>query len=164
MMRSVSSVFPNSMPGFLVSRFISNRSSRSGFFPARIVRHWRGGNLLLFDQFFRRVFRWKWRWDRFCCAVCEFIGKFFDETLCRPRASFAEGADRTASNVVPNCFQCAWVFGHSAAAQHPVSYFLHPKRTFPARCALATALMRIKLVDVVKRPNHIARVVQHDDT
>src|SRR5205823_11844325 len=117
------------VPAFLIHL---DRSRRSGFFPARIVGHWRGGNLLLFDQFFRRVFRWKRRWDRFCCAVCEFLWKFFDQTLCRPRASFAESADRTATNVVPIGLQCASVFGHSAAAHLRFSHFLHPSQTSPA--------------------------------
>src|SRR5438105_3389081 len=130
------------LPAFLIHL---DRARRSGFLPARIVRHWRGGNLLLFDQFFRRVFRRKrWR-DGFRCAFRKFLWKFFDKTLCWPGTRFAEGADRTASDVVPNCFQCAWIFGHAAAAQHAIGDLLHPERAFPAGRALAAAFVSIKL-------------------
>ena len=47
--------------------------------------------------------------------------------------------------------------------QHSLCDFLHPERTFAAGRALAAALMRIKLVDVVECPNHIPGIVHHDD-
>ena len=124
--------------------------------------HWCGGNLFLFDQLLRRIFRWKWwrHWLR--CALCEFLLEFLDKTLRWPGAGLAERADGPASDVIADCFQSFWIFGHATAAQHSVGDLLHPKRTFPARRALATALVGIKLVDVVERPNHIARVIQHD--
>ena len=127
------------------------------------MRHRRGGNLFLFDQCFWRVFRRQRRRQRLRGTCGKFLREFRDKTLRRPGAGFAERADSPAGDIVADCFQCPRVFRHAATEQHAVGDFLHPKRTFPARCTLATALMRVKLVDVVKGPNHIARVIQHDD-
>ena len=41
---------------------------------------------------------------------------------------------------------------------------LHPKRSFPAGRALAATFVGVKFVDVVQRPDHVARVIHHDDS
>src|SRR6266480_1965301 len=148
------------VPAFLIHL---DCSRSAGFFPARIMCHWGGGNLFFFDQFLWRVFWWERRRHRLSSTRGKFFRKFLNEALRWPGAGFAERADGPASDVIADCFQSFWIFGHATAAEHSVGDLLHPKRTFPARRALATALVGIKLVDVVERPNHIARVIQHDD-
>ena len=81
----------------------------------------------------------------------------------RPGARFAERADRAPGDIVGDGLQRVGILRDPAAEQHAVGDFLHPKRTFAARRALAAALVRIKFVDVVERPNHVARIVEHDD-
>jgi hypothetical protein len=86
----------------------------------------------------------------FWARVANSSGNFFDKTLRRPRAGFAKCANGAPRDVVADGFQCFRIFDHAAAAQHAVGDFLHPKRAFPAGCALAAALVRVKLVDVVQ--------------
>src|SRR5204863_9622111 len=96
-------------------------------------------------------------------ASSEFFGKFLNKTLCRPGTSFAKSANCAPGNVVADRFERLRIYGDTAAAQHSVGDFLHPERAFPARCALAAALVRIELVDVIERPNHIACSIEPDN-
>src|SRR4029453_4883778 len=88
--------------------------------------------------------------------------KFFDKTLRRPRACFPKRANRAPGAVVSDTFERFWVFRNTAATQHAVGDFFHPKRTFPAGRALAAALMGIELIDVIECPHHVARIIEHD--
>ena len=92
----------------------------------------------------------------------EFFREFFDETLRRPGAGFAEGADGSAGDVVGDGLERVRILHDAAAEQHAVGDLLHPERAFAARRALAAALVRVEFVDVVQRPDHVARVVHHD--
>src|SRR5262249_7046569 len=92
----------------------------------------------------------------------KFFSKFLYKTLRRPRACFAKSANRASRNVVANGLERVRIFNNSAAAQHAVGNFLHPKRTLPTRGALAAALVRIEPVDVVQYPDHAAGITQHD--
>src|SRR5947209_13029456 len=142
-------------PAFLIH--ILDCSLSAGFFPSGIMRERGGRNFFFFDQFFRGVFRRKRRGNWFLCARGKLLWKFLDKTLGWPRACFAESADRTPRDVVANGLERFRIFHNSAATQHAVGDFLHPKRTLPTGCALATAFVRVELVDVVQHPNHAAR-------
>ena len=98
----------------------------------------------------------------FCARDGKFFREFFDKTLRRPGARFAKRANGAAGDVVANGFQCFWIFHHAAAAQHAIGDFFHPERAFAAGGALAAALVRVKFVDVVQRPDHVARIIHHD--
>ena len=84
------------------------------------------------------------------------------ETLCGPRAGLAKGANGAARDVIRHVFQRAGIAFHAAAGQEAVGDLLHPERALAAGGALAAALVRVKFVDIIQRPDHVARVVQHD--
>src|SRR5215469_10445144 len=126
------------------------------------MRHGDCWNRILFDQFSGCIFRRKGGWYRLLCAGRKFLSELCDKTLCWPRACFAKRANCSSSNVVADTFERFWIFCHAASAQHAVGNFSHPKRAFPARRALAAALVRVELVDVVEDPNHVARIIEHD--
>src|SRR2546423_9343781 len=110
-------------------------------------------NCFALDQFIWRSFRRQWRRDRFPGLTRELFWKFFDETLCRPRARFAKRANGAPGNVVADRLQCARIFCYAAAAQHALGDFFHPKRAFTARRALAARFVSVKFVDVVEHPD-----------
>src|ERR1700719_4902344 len=115
MMRSVSSLFPSSFPGFLASRFILDHRIGADFVPAGIVGEGTGWDLLALNQFSRCVF-WRQRgWDRFARASGKFLRKFFNKTLGRPGTRFAKRADGSSGNIVADCLQCARIFRDPAA-------------------------------------------------
>src|SRR5262249_4515978 len=146
----------NAFPAFLLSSDISNGSFRAGFFPAGVVGHGDGRNRFFLDQFFGCVLRREGWGNGFLGTRREFLREFFDKTLRWPRAGFAKCTDGAPRDVIADGFQCFRIFHHTAAAQHAIGDFLHPKGAFPAGCALAAALVRVKLIDVVQRPNHVA--------
>src|SRR5438067_3187458 len=152
----------NCFPVFLLSSDISNRSFGAGFFPAGIVRHWDHRNLFFLYQLFGCVFRRQGWGEWFPGTGSKFLSKFLYKTLRPPRARFAKGANRSPGNVVADRLERVRIFNNTTAAQHAVGNFLHPKRTFPARSALAAALVRIERVDDVEHPDHVAGIIQYD--
>src|SRR5205823_4033598 len=83
----------------------SDSSCCSGFFPSRIARQRGFADRLFFNQFFRGVFRRHRRGDWLLGARRKFIPEFFDETLRRPGAGFAKGANGPAGNVVGDALE-----------------------------------------------------------
>src|SRR6266480_1797693 len=133
------------LPTFLLSSFILlDYRVSTGFFPAGIVGEGTGWNLFALGQFLRGAFRWKRRWKGFASVSGKFLWKFFDETLGRPGTSLAEGANSSPGDIVANCLKSRRIFRNSAAVQHALSNFFHPKRTFPARRALPARFVGIK--------------------
>src|SRR5437879_8882522 len=112
---------------FDFSSAISDHRIGAGFFPAGIVGEGTGWDMIALGQFLRHVFRWKWRRDRFPRMARKFLWKFFDETLRRPGARFAERANGSAGDIVADRFQSTRVFCHAAAVQHAFGNFFHPK-------------------------------------
>src|SRR6266704_1777496 len=103
-------------------------------------------------------------WRRgFFCAGGEIFRKFLDKTLGGPGAGFSEGADSAAGNVIRYRFQSRWILHHAAAEQHSIGNLFHPERALTAGGALSTRFVGIELVNVVKSPDHVARVIQHND-
>ena len=95
--------------------------------------------------------------------AAEFVSELRDEALGGPGAGFAEGADGPAGDVVGDGLERVGVALHAAAGEQAVGDFLHPERAFAAGGALAAALVGVKFVDVIERPDHVAGVVQDDD-
>ena len=95
--------------------------------------------------------------ERVSGRASQILREIFRQNFASAKTGFAKCADSAPRDVVANRLQCVRIFNYAAAAQHAVGDFLHPKRAFPAGCALAAALMRIKLVDVVQRPNQGSR-------
>ncbi len=94
----------------------------------------------------------------------ELILKLTDETLHRPGAGFAEGADRaSARNVVGNFNQVISILLAALSMRQSVQGLGHPKRAFATRSALAAAFVRVKLRDVGQCLDNIGRVIQHND-
>ena len=91
-------------------------------------------------------------------------GKFLREFFDRNFASARSRLRRRRRWCVPAMLSAMVfsVFGivlHAAAVQHAVGDLLHPERAFAAGRALAAAFVRVKLVDVGQRPDHVARIV-----
>src|ERR1700685_4665418 len=90
------------------------------------------GNLLRVTRFIRRAFRYK------------FIFELRDETLHRPRAGFAERANRAAAgNVVGDLHEIIRGGGAAFAVREAMQRLAHPERTFAAWRALAAAFVRV---------------------
>src|SRR5205823_13337255 len=81
-----------------------------------------------------------------------------------PGAGFSEGADGAAGYVIRYRFQSLWILHHAAAEQHSIRNLFHPKGALPAGGALSTRFVGIELVNVVKGPDHVARIIQHNDS
>src|SRR6266481_1959906 len=69
-------------------------------------------------------------------GLFKFAAVILQERLDRPRGGFAERADRLAVDVVGDLEQQIDVLRSAVACLDTMEHFLHPKRAFPAWCAL----------------------------
>src|SRR6516162_2488298 len=91
------------------------------------------------------------------------VSEFRDKALSRPRAGFAKCADGSARYIIGHAFERISILLCSSAMQHSLGDLLHPKRSFPAWSALAAALVSVEFVDIVQRPDHVARIIHNDN-
>ena len=59
--------------------------------------------------------------------LLKLVAELRDEALGRPRASFAEGADRTARNLVGDALEERGIFVAGLTVDHARGDFLHPQ-------------------------------------
>ncbi len=140
-----------------------NRSFRAGFFPARIVRHRNVFGISSFSISSSGVYSGgSGGGTGFLARAANSSGNFSTK-LCVGHAHASPKAQ-----MVRPAMLSPIVLSVSGSSTTPPPrsmrsvIFLHPERTFAAGCALAAALVRVKLVDVVKNPDHVARIIQHD--
>ena len=94
----------------------------------------------------------------------EFIFELRDKTLHRPRAGFAEGANRlTARNIVGDLHEIIRVALAAFTVGETMERLAHPKRAFAAGRALAAAFVGVKFADVRERLDDVHGVIHHDD-
>src|ERR1051325_12025017 len=83
----------------------SDCSRGAGFFPAGIVGQWSCRDRLFFNEFLGGEFgRQRWK-KRLLGAGGEFLRKFLNEALRRPRASLTESADSPAGDIIANLLE-----------------------------------------------------------
>src|SRR5205823_309648 len=84
----------------------SRASSRGDFFLrlAGAVRLGDGRDAVVLDQLFRQILGWSRRRERLLRAGVKLVFEFQNETLRRPRAGFAKGADGFSGDVVGDVF------------------------------------------------------------
>src|ERR1700751_1828690 len=92
------------------------------------------------------------------------LSEFRNKALGRPGTGFSKGADGSARDIIVHVFEGVSILLCCSSMQHSLGDLLHPKRSFPAWGALATALVSVELVDVVQRPDHVARIIHNDDS
>ena len=87
------------------------------------------------------------------------LGKFAEKALGRPGASFAKGANSSTGDIVGNTLEHAWILGPAASRQHSRRDLGHPETALAARGALPATFVGVELIQVIQRPDHIARVI-----
>lgn len=98
------------------------------------------------------------------CCCFKILRKFFDEALSWPGAGFSEGADGATGDVVSNGEEGARVRWDTLSAKHAGCDFGHPEATFAAWSALSATFVSIEEVEVVESPEHVAGVVEDNDS
>ena len=115
------------------------------------------------DELVDIIFRRHGGGSEFGRPLGELVAELGYETLRRPRAGFAEGADGFSRDIVGDAFQCVGILFDPTTGNDAVGNFLHPLSTLTAGGALATRFVGIELVDVVQDFHHVPRIIHDDD-
>src|SRR5260221_1151998 len=78
-----------------------------------------------------------------------------DKALSRPSARLAKSATRSSCDIIRDAFQDIRISLIAFALKHPACHLAHPERAFAAGSTLAATFMRIELVNIIKRPDHV---------
>mmetsp|Transcript_5672 Transcript_5672/g.15056 ORF Transcript_5672/g.15056 Transcript_5672/m.15056 type:complete len:451 (+) Transcript_5672:362-1714(+) len=93
-------------------------------------------------------------------AQLDFRAEGADETLHGPCGSVAERADRVPLNLVRQLLEHVDLLDLGVACHQAVHDFAHPGGALAARCALATALVLVKLGEACDRRHDVRRLVK----
>src|SRR5262245_7942261 len=87
-----------------------------------------------------------------------------NRSLHRPTGAITQSTNRRARNdshPIGDIDQDIEIFAPSVSASHSIGNLQHPSRTFAARRALTTALVREELTGVVQDVDHACLIVDH---
>src|SRR5580704_15384910 len=96
-------------------------------------------------------------------ALLDLLTEMPDKTLHWPSRRIAKRADRVALDLRSDFEQHVDLAPLRAAFRHAGHDTPEPARAFPARRALAAALVLIEIANPGDRPHDVGRLVHHDD-
>src|ERR1700678_2166 len=98
-------------------------------------------------------------------SIChEILAEFRDKALRGPGASFTKSTYGSPGDIIGYRLQSVGISFGARPVKQTRSDLLHPKRSFPARRALAATFVGVEFINVVQGPDHVAGIIHHNDS